>query len=163
MPYISGGGGGIQTATLTLTNAQILTLPTTAVQVIAAPRSGVMLVPVGTMVSANTTAAVYTNVTVAPTTALNVSYGNTVPPSASFNIAVLQETNCTIFGAQAKQQFVASVGASDDGNGGLFPPGGHDFSATGIFVSATNTGNFTGGNAANSILVSVAYYLAQVV
>src|SRR5687768_2578118 len=58
---VGAGHTLVKVASVTLTNAQIKALPTTAVQVIAAPGAGKLIYPVSAFVILDTTAGVYTD------------------------------------------------------------------------------------------------------
>lgn len=150
-----------------LTNAQILALPTTPVLVIPA-MPGAICSPV--MATAHKVLAnVYTNIGASAATGLLLAYTNTIPPSGSFGLFNLDEINWGFFGTATTESFLLPTGCNDDGNGGVFPPGGNDFTNTGVYISATNkdgggsdVGNFTGGNAANTVTVNIAYTVVTV-
>jgi hypothetical protein len=156
----TGGGGGsqtVQTATVTLTDAQIKALPTTGIQVVAAPGANKMLLPVTGVWVLDPRGGAYTNLALLFT-------------ALYYDAAVTQ--NCTIQYSEAAQ------GAFADASGihvlAAFAPNNAD-SVQGVswvsdnpgvavnkplFVGADNSGNgnLTGGNAANSLKVT-AYYI----
>lgn len=142
-PEVSAtGGSGLETATVTLTDAQIKALPTTPVQVIAAPGTGKYYKIFGAQIITDTSAAAYTNVTASDLIKIGLS--------DSF-----QAFSCTNGILEEEDIFYSD----------LTPYAGADISPlsntenNAIFIYSNNGGgNYTGGNAANT-LKAVVYYI----
>lgn len=168
MPIISGGGGGggasvVQSASVTLTNAQVLALPTTAIQLVAAPGAGKILVPLLAWFYVNWTAD-YTNIDASA--ALGIEYGTTLASA----LATFQEA--TDFGNQVSNlladgashaavmgpgDFASSTGGAVSGRGQFADDPGVVNAALNVYANNAPSGNFTGGDAANTIQVTVYY------
>lgn len=159
-PTSSGASSAVLHATLTLTNAQILTLPTAAVEIVATPGSGNIVVPYLIAVS-KTLAGAYTNVDSGAN--LAVAYGGTV--SGGLTCLLVANSDSAIFtSASANKHWLAPIGANFSGFQQLAPPDNGDPRNTNLMVTATNAsaGNFTGGNAANTMEIQVYYVVATV-
>lgn len=135
-PILSTAGLIQQSAIIPLTNAQILALPTTGIDAIAAPGAGKLLQVVAATLVIDSSAGAYTNVD--PAGVLFLDYAN-VARKATGNGAAAG----TIDGAQVSVFSLAGAGV-----GGVST----NFVNVKIQVAATNAaaGNFTGGNAANT-------------
>lgn len=147
-------------ATVELTNAQIKALPTTAVQIVAAPGANKVLVYQSGILLLNTTSGAYSNV--AATAALYIGLGTTSASVASRSPVAMLTGSASYIDILA----VASTAPAD---------GGPNLSAFDqeILSGATNQAlvmaaynpdegsgeNFTGGNAANTLKISVTYYI----
>lgn len=150
-------GGFVRTAAVALTNAQILTLPTTPVELVAAPGSGRRLVLVSVYMRSAFVAG-YTNVT--GTGPLFGGAGLVVTHGPDDSDASTMRS-LTIFAAAAVREWDAlgpAISTAADvalGYGGA----GTDQSNKALNVVVRNAalGNFTGGNAANILRVSIAY------
>jgi len=166
VPVITAGQGVAQAFTTTLTNAQILATPTTTgIQLVAAPGSGHTLIPLAVLLAKSFTAGAYTNID--PTAKLFVGYGPATPTAsyaATNTVGLIDEAGFTFFGAADFETFNMPTGAIEDGNGGggVFPPSGADLRNLALTICSTNgaLGNFTGGNAANTLAVTVVYAVA---
>lgn len=148
------GSSFLHQATVTLTDAQIKALPTTAVEIVAAPGANLILVPQMVSFVLDCTAGVYTNVNAAVTggVGMNTSYSNVlngIEPSA-LEGALGDNSEAWLFyqrtGAQLDFDKVTWIGVADFANKPLV-----------VVFSNAAAGNFTGGNAANSMTVSVTY------
>lgn len=169
MPIISGGlgaGGGVQVATKTLTNAQVIALPTTPVQLVAAPGSGTMIVPLHAIavlhqvqdygnVDANAQLAV-THGTSSGPSLLNFSREPTTHGGLDYLLAPGGDSGVMVF--------AAATLANTPGNPfDAYGPGEsvatfYDNAALNLVVNNQASGNFNGGDSGNSLKVSVTYY-----
>ena len=128
--------------TITLTNAQILTLPTTPIQVIPPQGLNKAILVTGAFLKF-TNAGDYTNVT--------------------NNILILQ-TNSAPFNVKHLSFKYVGLGDGEPLSYGIATPFGDSNYLTpdmvnniGIAIASQNTGNFTGGNAANTIELTLFY------
>jgi hypothetical protein len=157
-----GGGGVLSVASVKLTNAQVLALPTTPVQLVAAPGAGKVLIPFLAVFYLDWTAD-YTNIDAHAV--LKVGYSPT--GSLTFLVAFVEIANSGVSGVLAEgasnyavlgptaiangaSSFVVAVSGSND------EPGQTNVA---LLLAATNAlaGNFTGGDPANTLQVSVYY------
>jgi hypothetical protein len=157
----------ILAASISLTDAQIKALPTTSIEVVADPGAGKYLVPIMATMEFTLTGGFYTNVT-----------GNTSAQGAS-DIVVTWGANylnafravplVDVGGSHGTQRtsiclpeqpksapIVVADGLWANTYGGLPAHSGQK----NFMVSADNTGNFTGGGAANKLTVTV-YYVVR--
>jgi hypothetical protein len=156
-------GGAVQTATVALTDAQIKALPTTARTVVAGPAAGQMHVIVGALFQVDTTVAAYTNIDAAAATLfLTVASGaqskrqvqiENTPNSTELTDLLAGFSKAWIYAGAWSAMLVADAHVFGSNNDG------YDWEAAPITVKATNgaSGNFTGGNAANTMTVTVLY------
>lgn len=154
-----GGGGAYQTATVTLTNAQILALPTTPIQVVAAPGVGNLLVVDSAVMALDATGGVYSDFD-----SFNVflNYGSGGLKQAS---NLYDEANNGAFADDNAVNFI-----------GIFQPIDAGTNQAGWFGDATNVvnvpitvwalngaaGDLAGGDAANTLKVVMNYYTVAV-
>lgn len=135
--------------TVTLTDAQIKALPTTEVEVVPAPGPGLIVVPVVALLFLTSTAD-YTN-----------------QDTPSFNI-VWPAGDATIYAdgglLDSTNRFVALHGASFDVAGSQYGFAFNSVVNTALSIDGNNgvAGNFTGGNAGNSLRVTVLYTVIDV-
>lgn len=174
--------GGIARATLTLTDAQIKALPTTAITLVAATGAGFLarLIAAPSLHLISTSGA-YTNIN-STYAALVVSYTDNAGPWASN--AVLNDNTTT----PAVSQFASFLGTTTDKLAWLSVPNVYAIDGAGAVewtVNGSNTdpgptmsvvenkalvlsmdnngsGNLTGGNAANSLKVTI-YYVVEAI
>lgn len=163
----SGGGGGLSSSSVLITNAQILTLPTTPVQVVAAPGAGKYLVPIMGVIEKDWVLGIgsYGNITDSSlnqgSTDFVITYGDNdfnafrpLPiPTLAFG-GLRMVINC------APVQFISDPVVVTDQ---LFAQG-YDFGGgtpieNKAFKLASDNagGNFTGGDAGNKFVVTVYY------
>lgn len=158
---VSGGSSILRQATVTLTDAQIKALPTTGVDVVAAPGAGKILIPQFAWARVAWTAD-YTNIAAAAVLELRFTGG------ASF-FCVLDNSVNTAVGSLL-------AGGGPDAVGGYFglrtrPGAAANYGIAGLYdadvanlpltIVGNNDGSgaFTGGNGANTMTVTVAYYV----
>lgn len=157
----TGGGGGdsvVLSATVTLTDAQIKALPTTAIEVVAAPGAGKMNYLLSSIWSHDWTAD-YTNI--AAGASMYVSSGNADVSVMLDNTLGINVTDLLANGADA----IAFAGAKDrqaDVDGvpyAVVATTATNYANQALTLVAANgvSGDFTGGNAANTLKVTVLY------
>jgi hypothetical protein len=162
------------TATVTLTNAQIKALPTTAITLVDAPSSGLWIKPFGATMRLTSTAGAYTNMnTTYSTVAIQSSAGAwLVDPLVNDSTTSPTLTQVSgVFGNahNVLVPFRVPFGTPQGGNNGYLVTDTHDYSGnlvTGVnglavvlAIDNNGSGDLTGGNAANSMTIVVYYSL----
>lgn len=170
------GSGGIGTVSITVTNAQMLALPTTPKLIVAAPGAGFYYDILSASIATDFTAGAYTNIDTGatigdlPTLQLQTGTGayltsilyndlNMVDPSTGSTIGALN----ALLGANASVVRFGPFAFSD-----TYPNGwgllsykdalvDHENQAINLGAYNLALGNYTGGNAANSAVVNVTY------
>jgi hypothetical protein len=156
---------GTLTASKTLTDAQIKALPTGVLDMIPAPGAGKVIVPQFAAFWTSFAAAAYTNVS-AQNGALGVGWndgGGNFGVSNTFGI--VYDSNGSLLTFAGRQFFPIVLGTVNDGVGGNFTPGNETshFENRAIALCGYNQGAaYTGGNAANSLVVVVKYTIEDV-
>ena len=159
MPISNGSGQVVSVfqASAVLTNAQLLALPTTPLVLVPPPGAGLLLRFMGGFVSKDFTAGAYANV--GGNAAMYFVY-DTV---SVFDVAsYLEDGGGTLgwmAGASVRQMNYGPQAQTLGTAGTVLPvPSGADLRDTNIGFSIDNGGqNFTGGDAANTMLVSTFY------
>jgi len=126
--------------TVVLTDAQIKALPTTPVEIVAAPAAGLMIVPLAFSLVSSFGGGAYTNVDAGAT--MTPQFGS-IAASAAVDVSDLTATGDDV---------VVPLDAKITGTvAGL--------QATALDLACANAalGNFTGGDAANTLTVTVVY------
>lgn len=163
---ISGSSSGlVQAAIVTLTDANIKALPTTDFQLVAAPGAGVRINLISADFYINTTAAVYTNINAASWASLRINsldvsnyLGDSGAPLGTRLADILNSALIT-------QLTLSPRTVVDYVNGwGVLPAqtqGAGSFLNQPLMLHVDNAaaGNFTGGNAANSLIINTLYTL----
>jgi len=155
-------------ATKTLTDAQVKALPTTAIQILAAQGANKRTIPVQIIAHVDATAGAYTNINAAAylvvkidTTEFSSYVGNdaTLTHGSTINQFTL------LFGSATKRFAILTPWqwAIQENDWGLVSPA-HDFTTEAnkpLNISIINggSGNLTGGNAANSMVVTTIYWV----
>lgn len=154
--------GTLLTATKALTNAQVLALPTTSQEIIAAPAAGELIFPILALLHLDWTAD-YTNI--AASCAIDMEWGASAASPLS------------VFDNQGNSSLDVLLGDGGDTLGFLIPASFNQGNAEngvvidasqvaaavganlGLFAFNAAAGDFTGGDAANVLNVTVFYFL----
>lgn len=151
-------------ATVTLTNAQIKALPTTAIEIVPAPDSGQVNIPVAVIVTTDTSAAAYTNIGVDAYLFIGTDAADWCYPAANESgshvllTALLGVANKYILLNTAASQVPIS-GWGIVANPVLLTQA--DGKSLNVKISG-NSGALTGGNTANSMTVAVCYMVIDI-
>lgn len=170
---ITVSGGGLEVATVTLTNTQIKALPTTPVQLVAAPGVGSFLHYIGGVAVLNNTAGVYGNV--------DAGGGNFAGLTIKSDGTVTKWIH-SIFGdlswgltdgsapvvlslapyADMYTALTAGVGGSYHAPLDGWPDYLTEIENRAMIAVMSNSGNLTGGHAANTLKVTVFYSVVSI-
>lgn len=143
----SGGSSLVLSETVTLTDAQIKALPTTPIQIVAAPGANKYIKYAGAVLVLDVTSGVYTNLN---TSAMNLLRTGQNPLTVDFSGAYLEDdSNVWVY---------QDTSVNNDG----IPVVLSELENLAIEISSQNTGNLTGGNAANTLKVTVYYVVVDI-
>lgn len=160
--------GLVRVATITLTDAQIKALPTTPQTIIAAPGAGSYNNVLSYALNLNTVAGAYTNInTTYSTLQIETANGNWLGPViVNDDTTTPDVTRLTGFLGAAHSAFVRGPGAFLEAPGepsGWIVPASptqttdYDNDLVRIAIDNNGSGALTGGNAANSLKITVTY------
>lgn len=151
---------------VTLTDAQVKALPTTPITLIAAPGSGSTIVPLQAILRATCTAGAYTNINA---TICNLAVYWLGDFSTWPLVGVVNDSSAspspgkvtTFLGGANKHIAILPAYTDNYTNNWNLPPvigdAIYENKAIAIAVDNNGSGNFTGGNAANTLRVDVIY------
>lgn len=140
-------------ASVTLTDAQIKALPTTPVEIVAAPGAEKIMIGVGATLITNFT-EVYTNL---GATSLIQNLTASMTPIRAFT-NVLETTSRTVISIGSKSNSNETIGSYASTRAYSFAVNGPwQIYAENSGEAFEPLGDFTGGNAANTLTVSVLY------
>ena len=162
-PNVLEGGAVEQTVlsrTVTLTDAQIKALPGTDIEIVPAVSAGQIIAVVGGLIYCDTTAAIYTNIDATARVEIQYTSGGAGPALTQIDNFNLGVTDMLAAGGIVTY----SLGPKANVIGGeTFGFAGQDVEGDGLELAASNgaAGNFTGGNAANFMKVTVFYVVVD--
>jgi hypothetical protein len=165
-----GGGGGSSVAVATLTNAQVLALPTTPIQVVAAPGANKLLLFTNAFLRL-VWAADYSNIDASVSLSLNLNTNTAAILSGSNDVGGLLSfgengnafmwPNARVSGAA--DLVTGVVGAMVFGVGGFDDEPQMVNKPFSLEVNNSGLGNFTGGDVANELQIYVVYSVLTLV
>jgi hypothetical protein len=159
----------IKMAQVTLTDANVKALPTTPISLIAAPASGTRIVPLMAHLKTAFTAGAYTNINSDSWLGIVINAGGTevdvlgyVPQDAAITNGTT--TNISSLFAAANSRVTLPMYSRTEGVDSWGPTPGSaaassNWDAKALSIKSDNNGSgvYTGGNAANTMLVTVLY------
>lgn len=152
-------------ATTTLTDAQIKALPTTGITIVAAPGAGFFLSPLFVLLTCDAMAGAYTNINAGCSIRCRVGATVLVTQIAEAGVAfvtALIATPATVNLGFLGQYNLAAAGANQTNLGRVTTRAALENVALDISASNGGSGNFTGGNAANTLKVTPYYYVVPI-
>jgi hypothetical protein len=158
----AGGGTSVVTkaATVTRTDAQIKALPSAAVQLVAAQGANKIIMPLWVAIRCDTSANGYTNINAGASLAVGANSTNTLLSQLIESVAGSGKVSQLL--AAFTDELVVLVPIFLTPSATIEVTGAVDVSAfanapLSLFVANGGSGNFTGGDAANTMGISVAY------
>jgi len=157
---VTGTGVCMYKEVTTLTDAQIKALPTTAITIVPLT-AGKVIVPLAVLLQVNHTAAAYTNISAGIGNYINARIGSWPSPRALNDELLTPAGKRTVF-IPIPLHLDATPPTSVSLKGITLPESG--LAGTNLTLNCVNAlGNFTGGNAANSMTVTVYYQLLDAI
>jgi len=160
----SPGGLGYLSATVTLTDAQIKTLPTTPVILIVAPGIGKVISPFFYTIYSKCSAGAYTNIDAAGFMEIDTDGGflslvaiDDVGSGVSTLSNLLTGGDRILNLLSQDVDFIQGIGVVANNQ----PASNFNNKAIRLNVNNGGSGNFTGGNAANTLKVTVNYVIVD--
>ena len=155
-PGSPGGDSLVLSATVELTDAQIKALPTTGIEIVAAQGSGKIIVPVSCTIVTNIVTDGYDNQSADIKVGIPIAGSNTLN---SGSWVVFDADGYGVFGSQGeKYYFNLQIGQNLDDGQTQPSDFGSNADNVALKIKVTNAlGNLTGGNAANTLKVTVYY------
>jgi len=156
-----GGGGSVLSATVELTDAQIKTLPTTPVELVAAQGSGKAIIPISCIAISDFSGGAYTNITGA---SWQLAVDGDNPIGSPFDaFAALGDVGNIYVCQIACNDFY--TGAGDFAGSSITYPvtvkSSYDNKELNLVDAFGGVTNYTGGNAANTLKVTVYYVVVD--
>ena len=163
---LTGGAesAAVVAATVTLTDAQIKTLPTTPFTLVAAPGANKVIVPVMVAIDFDGSHGAYTNIAAAAN--MQASWNGSGQATARLLETGLGQVSALIATGAKQRAFLPPIQVLFSSTlyaGNPQAVGGVDNVPLQLVVGNPALGNFTGGNVGNSARVTVLYYVLTVV
>jgi hypothetical protein len=155
-----GGAGLVQVATVTLTDAEIKALPTTGIEIIAAPGVGKIILPISIVISFNWVAD-YTGIDANSTiySAMDGDYGSLLP---AISESVDGGINNLLASSESKVVVMQQPISLFLGNTNPINYSTSQLENKALILFSQNNGlPFSGGNAANQLLVTAYYFISD--
>lgn len=151
-------------AELTLTDAQVKALSTTPITLIAAPGAGKMIVPIAVVMNLKSWVADYTNINVSSILRILYAAGTVEPIVIGSNATSLSVTNLLGFSGNRPSIYGirSNVVSSTLRPVSSFAQAEPINTALQMSINNQGSGDLTGGNAAQSLIVTVLYEIVNI-
>jgi hypothetical protein len=152
----------VQSITVTLNNASIKTLPTIPVDLVAAPGAGKILVPISALFVLDTAAGAYTNLGTTTKAGWQL-YSDSSSELSSILEMVTPLGGTTAFTCQAviPRAQVGTTGYTGEITSAANPLADRSNKSIQLVDFWTDGGNYTGGNAANTVKITIFYAIVN--